>query len=182
MSLLAPIRAESPDAQITSDASGSWGCGAFFEEKWFQLQWDHSSSPHHITIKELLPIVVGAAVWGREWSGKTIRARCDNMAAVHILRSRRSKDPEAMHLVRCLCLIECTFNFTLVSQHLPGRHNGLADALSRDNLSYFLSNYPQAQAGPTMIPPQVYETLISRKPDWTSRAWATLFGTTLSRV
>ena len=98
-SILAPIRAESPDAQITSDASGSWGCGAFYEGKWFQLQWDQFSAPHHITVKELLPIIIGAAVWGQEWTGKTIRARCDNMAAVHILRTRQSKDPESMHLV-----------------------------------------------------------------------------------
>ena len=120
ISILAPLRAESPDRLITSDASGSWGCGAFHEGKWFQLQWDHFSSPHHITIKELLPIVIGAALWGQQWSGKTIQARGDNMAAVHILHSRQSKAPEAMHLVRCLCLIECTFNFTLVSRHLPG--------------------------------------------------------------
>ena len=27
----------------------------------------------HITIKELIPIVIGAAIWGKQWSGKVIR-------------------------------------------------------------------------------------------------------------
>ena len=34
-----------------------------------------------------------------------------------------------MHLMRCLALIECSFHFTLVSRHIPGKHNDLADTL-----------------------------------------------------
>ncbi len=51
---------------IVSDASGYWGCGAYFEHRWFQLQWlDQDTREAHITVKELIPVVVGAAVWGR---------------------------------------------------------------------------------------------------------------------
>ncbi len=66
---------------ITSDASGSWGCGAFsFEVNWFQLKLPESWKMIHITVKELLPIVLGVAVWGDEWRGKTIKCWCDNAA------------------------------------------------------------------------------------------------------
>ena len=181
-SILSPLKAMNPDGEITSDASGSWGCGAFHQDKWFQLQWDPHSLPLNITGKELLPIIMAAAVWGKQWSGKTIRALCDNMAAVHIIRSRQSEDAFAMHLMRCLSLLECAFHFSLVSRHIPGKHNTLADALSRNNLTYFLSNHPQAQPFPTPIPTPLHEALISLRPDWTSQSWADLFASITSRA
>ena len=182
VSILAPLRAEAPDGLITSDTSGSWGSGAFHNDEWFQMQWNHSAASFHITIQELLPIVIAAAIWGANWEGKTIRARCDNMAVVHIIRTRQSKDPTAMHLVRCLSLIECAFQFTLVSKHIPGKHNDLADALSRNQLPHFLSHYPQAKPTPTKILAPLYEALISQTPNWTSISWANQFGNIISKA
>ena len=46
-------------ATVTSDASGSWGCGAYSSSgEWFQFEWPASWLDRHITIKELLPIAV----------------------------------------------------------------------------------------------------------------------------
>lgn len=48
-----------PTALVTSDASGSWGSGAFNSQgEWFQFQLPQSWATVHITVKELLPIVV----------------------------------------------------------------------------------------------------------------------------
>ena len=55
----------------------------------------------------LIPIIIAAMLWGNKWVGKTVRALCDNMAIVHVLHSRQSKDLEIMHLLRCLSLVEC---------------------------------------------------------------------------
>ena len=129
------LKAENPDLEVTSDASGNWGCGAFSSGEWFQLQWDSSMTTVHITIKELIPIAIAAMLWGNKWARKTVRAFCDNMAIVHVLHSRQSKDQDIMHLLQCLSLVECCFDFILVSKHLPGKLNILADALSRDKLS-----------------------------------------------
>lgn len=182
VSLLAPLRRQSPDLELTTDASGSWGCGAFHEVDWFQLQWEEKSEPPNITVKELTPIVLAAALWGHKWAGKTIRARCDNMAVVHILNSRTSKDNNAMHLVRCLCLIECYCNFTIVSKHIPGSHNDLADALSRNNTAHFLSHLPQAASKATPLPKHLLQLLITQQPDWTSVLWANQFKTTIFKA
>ena len=47
---------------MTSDASGTWGCGAFTSPgEWFQLKWPDSWASIHITVKELLPIIMGVA-------------------------------------------------------------------------------------------------------------------------
>ena len=50
---------------FTSDASASWGCGAFiYVGEWFQLELPSSWDGIHITIKELLPIVIYGAASG----------------------------------------------------------------------------------------------------------------------
>ena len=56
-----------------------------------------------------------------------------------------------MHLVRCLAFVAEKFNFVVVSSHIKGRDNDLADALSRDRAKYFLSHYLQAQPHPSEI-------------------------------
>ena len=56
----------------------------------------------HITVKELLPIVFGVAIWGSRWKGLTVLCRCDNAAVVSIVNSGRSRMDRVMHLMRCL--------------------------------------------------------------------------------
>ena len=78
--MMSAINKARPGAVLTSDASGSWGCRAWCGSHWFQVEWKGlgTTADYGITAKELLPIVVAAAVWGREWQGTTILARCDN--------------------------------------------------------------------------------------------------------
>ena len=115
---------------VTSDASGRWGCGAFSEkEAWFQLPWSGAWEAVHITVKELLPVVVACAVWGRAAKGGRIQCRTDNAAVVSIVNSGRSKDELAMHLVRCLAFFAAYFEYRIRAIHISGRENGAADAL-----------------------------------------------------
>ena len=75
-------------ATITSDASGSWGCGAFSSlGEWFQLKWPESWKELNITVKGLLPVVLRVALWGVHWHDSTIRCRCDNAAVVILVRA-----------------------------------------------------------------------------------------------
>lgn len=57
-----------------------------------------------------------------------------------------------MHLKRCLAFIQAKFNFHLFASHIKGVMNELANALSRNNLSYFISHHLQASKNPTPIP------------------------------
>ena len=68
-------------------------------------------------------------------------ARCDNAAVVAIISSGTSRDSEVMHLMRCLAFISAKFEFSIFATDISGIHNDLADALSRNNAYYFLSNY-----------------------------------------
>ena len=174
-------RCRSWEVTVTSDASGSWGCGAFSEREWFQLRWPETFRELHITVKELAPIVLAAAVWGKEWKGKCVMSYCDNAAVVVIINKGDSKEPEAMHLVRCLAFLKAKFQFSLVSSHIKGINNELADALSRDNVHYFLLHYLQAQPTPTHLPPELLDLTMVTKPDWTSRVWTDLWRATFGR-
>lgn len=160
---------------LLSDASGSWGCGAFCGKKWFHFQWPSSLQNSHITVKELVPIVVAAAIWGSEWAARNVMAICDNSAVVAILRSGDCKNPEVMHLMRCLAFLKAKFQFALFSSHIGGKRNDLADALSRNDSEYFFTHYPQANPKPTPLPPELLDLTIIQKPDWTSQHWTNLW-------
>ena len=50
---------------------------------------------------------------------------------------------------------------------MEGSRNALADALSKDNLDYFLSCFPQANPVPTSLPHEFLNLTLISKPDWT---------------
>ena len=157
----------SPKVTMTS---GSWDCGAFTSAgEWFQLEFPESWNDIHITVKELLPIVIGAAVRGCQWKGLTVTCQCDNVAVVAIVNSGKSKMDRLMHLLRNLFFIIAKWNVVLECRHIPGVDNGAADALSRDNLPSFQR---LVRREPAMIPEPL---LVWEQPDWTAVSWTTLF-------
>lgn len=168
---------------LTSDASGGWGCGAFTDKgEWFQLKWLDSWSGIHITVKELLPIVMSVAMWGGQWAGETVRCRCDNAAVVAIIKSGKSKDDRVMHLMRSLFFFLAHHKVVLSAEHLPGVMNGAADALSRDNEKLFHTQVPNAQDRATYIHPDLIRALVLQRPDWTSRSWTELLKSIFQKV
>ena len=74
------------------------GCGALFGTQWFQYQWPEGMDKANITRKELIPIILAVAIWGHEWSRKTIVAQCDNLAVVEVLNRGYSREPDIMLL------------------------------------------------------------------------------------
>ena len=87
--LIAPQ--STPQVMLTSDASGAWGCGVWSESDWFQLQWDKSSAAKQITVKELLPIVIAAVIWGHSWHGLQVVSWYDNSAVITVINNRYSR-------------------------------------------------------------------------------------------
>ena len=73
---------------IATDASSSWGCAAHRGPHWFQLPWDGKSSALPIAVKELVPIIIAAAVWGPEWRHDTVTCHCDNQTVTAALVAR----------------------------------------------------------------------------------------------
>ncbi len=174
--MMSSLSRATPTVTVTSDASGNWGCGAFLASgEWFQCEWQGVWEDVHITAKELLPIVIACALWGADWRGKTVKCLCDNAAVVAIIRSGRSKHAVVMHLMRSLSLFAAVHGVALVAEHLPGKQNEAADALSRGNLSLFFRQVPTAARESTLIPQELLEILVLNQPDWTSVFWRSRF-------
>ena len=132
-----------PTHSITSDASGSWGCGAFLSSgPWLQLAWPNSWAHYHIAAKEMVPGVIAIALWGRALSGETVLICSDNMAVVSTISSGAAMDPLLMHLARCLHFFLAEFDILLQAQHVCGAANTATDALSRNQLALFFPLCP----------------------------------------
>ena len=94
--MLWDVSKKTADVTVTSDGSGSWGCGAFWKSKWFHFPWPSSLHDFPITTKELVPVVVGAALFGHEWRGLLVVFKVDNMTVVHVLNNTYSKDQHSI--------------------------------------------------------------------------------------
>ena len=168
-----------PAFSVTSDASGNWGCGAWSGSSWFQFEWPPDARDRSISFKELFAGLLAAAVWGKRWGGSRVQWSCDNQPAVYAVNGRSCRDKDMMTLVRCLFFLEAWFSFELLALHLPGRENTLADDLSRNRLSAFLSKAIQPDSTPANLPAELPALLLSRD-GWTSHRWTERFYSTVA--
>ena len=140
---------------LFTDASSLHGFGAYFNGAWLRGSWlpDQQLGPDiSIAWQELFAIVVAALAWGHQWSGRRILAHCDNLAVVDIWGRYSSKSPSIMSLVRRLYFVAASNNFHIRFSHIQGVDNGIADALSRNNLIRFRRLAPTADPAMTPLP------------------------------
>ena len=52
--------------KVVSDASGSWGAGAVCLPNWLLFKWPPELQDTSIQVKELVPVVVAAALYERD--------------------------------------------------------------------------------------------------------------------
>ena len=170
---LIPVQA-SGSVEVFSDASGSYGCGAFFANgSWFSTRWPGSWSTVDISVKELVPLVLAAAMWGSQWRGQQVLFRVDNMAVVKVVQKLNADKLLLCHLLRCLYFISVYFNFHITAEHIPGVDNNAADALSRGNLSSFHSLV--SQVSESEVPTDLLDAILVQTPDWNCPEWMQRF-------
>lgn len=177
-----PTPPHMPVLEMASDASGTRGCGAWYRNLCFQIQWDSRAHEFPITVKELIPIVAAAATWGHEWSGHRVHCHCDNQAVVACLWSRTSKHMGLMHLLRTLVFVEAHFQFHLYPLYINTHANHLADDLSRNNLPNVFSKAPQAHPSPSWVSALLLDLLLGPQVDWISPSWRHQFNATFRKA
>ena len=170
-----------PDFCIQTDASGSWGCGAFFDGEWLQLPWDDNWKGANIMAKELLPILLSTAVWGPQLQGNQVLYQCDNSSVVAAIKKGSARDVVVMQLLRSLWFFVAHYDIHIICEHIAGSSNIAADHLSRNNISSF-SLYPQASLIPTPLPLSLLQIVTIPGPDWTSMDFTLLFSSTILEV
>ena len=171
--IITPIEQGHCEHHIWTDESGSFSCGAVApSQEWLQWRWSNctpdgaESVEESILWMELFPIVLATAVWGRRWEELNVIIHCDNMGTVAVVNSGYSKAAPVMHLLRRLFFARAHFQFTLQAVHTPGIQNTLADAVSRNNISWFLSQAPNAErVRQTAIPRSLAALLLDQHID-----------------
>ena len=181
ISLLWDLGLTGAHLQTWSDASGSWGCGAFQGPLWLQLQWTPKLQHLSIAIKELIPVVLAAATFGHQWSGKVVEFIVDNEAVVEVINATYSKDLHLMHLIRLLVFLAARHNFWFMASHIPGKQNVVADSLSRNNMQLFRLQAPQAASQGSNLSSSLVD-LLAQNITWTSTTWIKQFRDSFQQV
>ena len=175
ISKLWDIHSKNPELRVISDASGSWSCGAIWQNEWCQLPCDARFKDEDIGVKELIPVVVAAVVWGHNWWGKTVEYMLDNEAVVAVLNSGYARDKSLMHLLRCSFFMAAALNFWYCGSHIPGRLNTAADAILRNKKSVLFEVIPSINSSPSTIPQRLIELVAPGSPNWISPSWVKRF-------
>ena len=164
-----------PNGHLFTDASGSWGCGAWMLPVWLQVSWPEDHCLSSIALKELAPVVFAAAVWGERWRGQFILCHSDNTAVVAQLNSLHACHPLACNMLRCLAFWQALYDFRLRAVRIAGALNTGADQLSRNNAAAFLGHYPCASSSPSQVRPELIQLVCREPADWTSLRWRECF-------
>ena len=141
---------QAPDIQLYTDASKT-AFGGIYMKEWFQVDFPSELLYEQTSMAflELYPIVMACVLWGKNWSRKRILFNCDNLATVEIINKGRSKIASNMKLMRTLTYQSAMYGFVIHAQHIAGVDNGLADSISRYQMSKFRTMAPEANLRPT---------------------------------
>ena len=66
--------------------------------------------------------------------------------------------------MQSLFFITAVNGISLYAQHIPGKHNSTADALSHNHLPLFHQQVLLANSHPTPIPPKLWKILVLNQP------------------
>ena len=94
-------------------------------------------------------------MWAARLKNKRVLFYSDNESVVHVINKQTSKHKGLLALVRQLVLVCLSQNIYFRARHVPGRHNVLADSLSRLQVERFLSLTRGMDSLPTTIPPHL---------------------------
>ena len=85
---------------VTSDAFDPWDYGPYMQSgDLFQLEWPAEWLNVNIAAKEMVPITVAAALWGKCWSVHHIIFQSDNKAVVCFINETLQRT--FLHVLRC---------------------------------------------------------------------------------
>ena len=80
------------DFELSTDASGTKGCGGSYGREWFTSAWLPTQVQFGMAYKELYQIVIAAHLWVRHWCHKRVLFHCDDESVGSIVKSGASRD------------------------------------------------------------------------------------------
>ena len=150
---------KAPKVFVSSDAAANYGFGAIYNNEWFAGEWPDGTESLSISVKEMIPIVLAAFIWGSSWKSKSVQFKSDNLAVVSCLRGGFCRDRHLAFLLREVSTFAILLNFSFSSSHVAGRENVLADALSRFKFQEFFNSTKQIMVQRD-VPPNLLRRLV----------------------
>lgn len=145
-----------PNHHFFTDSSGSGFAAWHLNDYLFGFWGNHNYSCKHVShppefnelsnssinIKELWPVVAGLKKWGDRWKDQYVLLHSDNTQVITMVATGRSKNTQAMCLLREIFWICALYNIDLRATYINTKDNQLADKLSRiptdiDNLKTY---------------------------------------------
>lgn len=142
--------------QLFTDAS-NLGMGGVFNNRWFSRKWPASFSVFDINFKEIFAIFAAIATWAKLLKNKQILVYCDNLNIVTVWKTGTCKSPAIMRVTRALFFCCASHNINLLTEHIAGKVNFSADALSRIQVGKFLQLNPEAESEPAEVPNSIWD-------------------------
>ena len=138
---------------LFTDAAGSTGCGALYEDSWFYFAWPEwmKNAQPPIAFYEMMPVYLACIVWGVNWQKKRLLFHSDNLAVVYAWKKKSSAHNGMMELMRQIHFVAAKNNFDIQITHIAGVDNSIADAISRCDLERFRLLKPTAKPQPEVV-------------------------------
>ncbi len=95
-------------------------------------------------------------VWLPYFSNANTVFHVDNMSVVFILQNHTSTDKVIMQMIRRMVVLSMLHNVVFTSKHVPGKHNLIADRLSRFQVSVAREWAPWLATDPVVVPQDSY--------------------------
>ena len=129
------------------------GLGAVCDNEVYAVPIEFGFRDYQIVHLEMLNKLVALRLWAQRWYKKRIIIHCDKQAVVIVINSGKTRDPILAAITRNIAMITATQDINLKLVHIPGKHNRIADALSRINI------HPQYQIQLHHLTPHVASSL-----------------------
>ena len=115
--------------------SGGYGGVNLETNEYFAGVFPEEAGALSIHSLEAVTVAVAAELWGHEWRGRRIAARCDNRSFCDAINRGVARDATLMAVVRHLYFEELRGGFEMRARHIAGVDNCLADLASRARTS-----------------------------------------------
>ncbi len=125
-----PLTAHPGTLNLVTDAS-KIGYGGVFGSHWIQGRWPEDWQSMNIAVQEIFPIFLILAIFGKKMANHHVILLCDNEAVTEVINNQTSKCKFLMTIVRKMITIFLCNNIKFRAQHIAGKTNLTADALSR---------------------------------------------------
>ena len=119
--------------------------------------WQQPWQDFDIYVREFFAVWIAVCTWGDLWSNKQIIIFTDNEAVKDVWKKGTTPVKPAMRIIRTMFMFAAKRNFNILLQHVPGKDNILADALSRFQVQRFRTALPTADASPTVVPQAIWD-------------------------